>query len=367
MDPRTELRNFLSTRRARIPPQAAGLAVAGGHRRVPGLRREEVAMLAGVSVEYYTRLERGRASGVSDSVLDSIGSVLQLDDVEQSHLRRLIRGASADAAVQGRPAPQELRPSLHYLLDAIEGAPAFIRDGRLNLLGANELGRSLYSPHYRAHAEAAGPTEEGGVQAAGANIARFVFLDEGARTFYTDWEKVAGDTSSSSSSASADGITMTIEGKTTNFSALDVYKNTLSKAQLSYEVEEEDTSSDSESSANSDGTYSKETSSDSDSSDSDSQSKKKKKSATKKKAMKENLVTAVNVKDSSLSAGGSQNEALVSFTLTVTFNDSAFSPKSTNIKLEVPKETTSDGDRNAPKETFHTDAKDKSNDKKDEQ
>lgn len=193
MDPRTELRNFLSTRRARIPPEAAGLAVAGGHRRVPGLRREEVAMLAGVSVEYYTRLERGRASGVSDSVLDSIGDVLQLDDVEQSHLRRLIRGASADAAVQGRPAPQELRPSLHYLLDAIEGAPAFIRDGRLNLLGANELGRRLYSPHYRAHAEAAGPTEEGGVQAAGANIARFVFLDEGARTFYTDWEKVAGD------------------------------------------------------------------------------------------------------------------------------------------------------------------------------
>lgn len=175
----------------------------------------------------------------------------------------------------------------------------------------------------------------------------------------------SGDTSSSSSSS--DGITMTIEGKTTNFSALDVYKNTLSKAQLSYEVEEEDTSSDSESSANSDGTYSKETSSDSDSSDSDSQSKKKKKSATKKKAMKENLVTAVNVKDSSLSAGGSQNEALVSFTLTVTFSDSAFSPKSTNIKLEVPKETTSDGDRNAPKETFHTDAKDKSNDKKDEQ
>ena len=193
MDPRTELRNFLSTRRARISPEAAGLAAAGGHRRVPGLRREEVAMLAEVSVEYYTRLERGRASGVSDSVLDSIGDVLQLDDVEQSHLRRLIRGASADAAVQGRPAPQELRPSLHYLLDAIEGAPAFIRDGRLNLLGANELGRSLYSPHYRAHAEAAGPTEEGDVQAAGANIARFVFLDEGARTFYTDWEKVAGD------------------------------------------------------------------------------------------------------------------------------------------------------------------------------
>ena len=193
MDPRTELRNFLSTRRARISPEAAGLAAAGGHRRVPGLRREEVAMLAEVSVEYYTRLERGRASGVSDSVLDSIGDVLQLDDVEQSHLRRLIRGASADAAVQGRPAPQELRPSLHYLLDAIEGAPAFIRDGRLNLLGANELGRSLYSPHYRAHAEAAGRSENGDVQAAGANIARFVFLDEGARTFYTDWEKVAGD------------------------------------------------------------------------------------------------------------------------------------------------------------------------------
>lgn len=194
MDPRTELRNFLSTRRARIPPQAAGLAVAGGHRRVPGLRREEVAMLAGVSVEYYTRLERGRASGVSDSVLDSIGSVLQLDDVEQSHLRRLIRGASAQTATPARPAPQELRPSLRYLLDAIEGAPAFIRDGRLNLRGANELGRRLYSPHYETHAEAAGPSEraEGG-QTTHANIARFVFLDEGARTFYTDWEKVAGD------------------------------------------------------------------------------------------------------------------------------------------------------------------------------
>lgn len=85
MDPRTELRNFLSTRRARISPGAAGLTAAGGHRRVPGLRREKVALLAGVSVEYYTRLERGRASGVSDSVLDSIGDVLQLDDVEQSH------------------------------------------------------------------------------------------------------------------------------------------------------------------------------------------------------------------------------------------------------------------------------------------
>lgn len=193
MDPRTELRNFLSTRRARIPPQAAGLAVAGGHRRVPGLRREEVAMLAGVSVEYYTRLERGRASGVSDSVLDSIGSVLQLDDVEQSHLRRLIRGASAQTATPARPAPQELRPSLRYLLDAVEGAPAFIRDGRLNLRGANELGRRLYSPHYETHAEAAGRSENGDVQAASANIARFVFLDEGARTFYTDWEKVAGD------------------------------------------------------------------------------------------------------------------------------------------------------------------------------
>lgn len=193
MDPRTELRNFLSTRRARISPEAAGLAAAGGHRRVPGLRREEVALLAEVSVEYYTRLERGRASGVSDSVLDSIGDVLQLDDVEQSHLRRLIRGASAQTATPARPAPMELRPSLHYLLDAIEGAPAFIRDGRLNLLGANELGRSLYSPHYRAHAEAAGRSENGDVQAAGANIARFVFLDEGARTFYTDWEKVAGD------------------------------------------------------------------------------------------------------------------------------------------------------------------------------
>lgn len=150
-------------------------------------------MLAGVSVEYYTRLERGRASGVSDSVLDSIGSVLQLDDVEQSHLRRLIRGVSAQTATPARPAPQELRPSLRYLLDAVEGAPAFIRDGRLNLRGANELGRRLYSPHYETHAEAAGRSENGDVQAAGANIARFVFLDEGARTFYTDWEKVAGD------------------------------------------------------------------------------------------------------------------------------------------------------------------------------
>ncbi len=188
MDPRTELRNFLSTRRARIPPEAAGLAVAGGHRRVPGLRREEVALMAGVSAEYYTRLEQGRAGGVSDSVLDAISRVLRLDDVERSHLRRLVRRVSADPEVEIRPAAPTLRPSLRYLLDAIEGAPAFIRDGRLNLVGSNELGHSLYSPHY----ETARMDPSSG-EAAPANIARFVFLEERARTFYTDWEKVAGD------------------------------------------------------------------------------------------------------------------------------------------------------------------------------
>lgn len=193
MDPRAEPRSFLATRRARLFPQEVGLTAAGRRRRVPGLRREEVALLAGVSAEYYTRLERGRAGGVSDTVLDDVGEVLRLDDVERSHLRRLARSATTGRRASDRPATAGIRPSLQWLLDAIEGAPAFIRDGRLNLLGANELGRRLYSPHFDSQ-QSTGEPEGAPDHAPGApNIARFVFLDERAPAFYTDWDKVAGD------------------------------------------------------------------------------------------------------------------------------------------------------------------------------
>jgi transcriptional regulator with XRE-family HTH domain len=180
VDATSEMREFLTTRRARITPDQAGLRTFGGTRRVPGLRREEVALLAGVSVDYYTRLERGNAGGASESVLDALARALQLDDVERTHLFDLARAAHGSGA-RRRPRPQQrIRPSVQLLLDAMAGAPAFVRNGRLDLLGANRLGRALYAQHLDSPH---GPP----------NSARFVFLDERAPTFYVDWEQVAND------------------------------------------------------------------------------------------------------------------------------------------------------------------------------
>ena len=146
MDTSNEMREFLRSRRARITPDQAGLHTYGtGPRRVPGLRREEVALLAGVSVDYYTRLERGNASGVSDTVLEALARALQLDDIERTHLFDLARATRTTTPRKRRRAQERIRPTVQHMLDAMAGVPAFVRNGRLDILGANRLGRALYS------------------------------------------------------------------------------------------------------------------------------------------------------------------------------------------------------------------------------
>src|SRR5437660_7435456 len=144
MDARSEIREFLTSRRARISPEQAGLASFGG-RRVPGLRREEVAVLAGVSVPYYTRIERGDLNGVSDSVLEALAGALQLDEAERAHLFDLARALNPTTRPRRRrTAKQSVRPSVQHLLDAISGAPALVHNARLDNLAANQLGYALY-------------------------------------------------------------------------------------------------------------------------------------------------------------------------------------------------------------------------------
>jgi transcriptional regulator with XRE-family HTH domain len=183
MDHRTEIRDFLTTRRARIKPEQAGLPACGSSRRVPGLRREEAAMLAGVSVDYYTRLERGNLSGVSDSVLQSLSRALRLDEAERQHLYDLARQANTSArttrTTRRRTTPT-VRSSVQHLLDAMTGAPAYVRNGRLDILGANHLARAVFAPVFDE------PTGR-------PNLARFVFLDPASQTFYRDWEQLAED------------------------------------------------------------------------------------------------------------------------------------------------------------------------------
>ena len=176
-----EIRDFLSSRRARITPEQAGLPAYGGNRRVAGLRREEVALLAGISAEYYTRLERGNARGVSESVLEGITRALQLDDAERAHLIDLVRAANASKPTRRQPAQQRVRPSVQRILDSMTGVPAFVQNGRLDVLYANELGRVLF-PHMTT---ATGDDS--------TNAARFIFLDPRATDFYKDWETVAND------------------------------------------------------------------------------------------------------------------------------------------------------------------------------
>lgn len=179
MDRSSEIREFLRTRRARITPDQAGLAPHGGARRVPGLRREEVAQLAGVSVDYYIRLERGRTQGVSETVLEAVARALQLDDTERAHLFDLARPTTARARRKRPLAPQRVHPVLYRTLDSLS-VPAVVQGRRTDVLAANRLAHALYTDFE------ARPRRE-------RNFARFVFLDEAARTLYTDWERVAGD------------------------------------------------------------------------------------------------------------------------------------------------------------------------------
>jgi transcriptional regulator with XRE-family HTH domain len=180
---RAEIREFLSTRRARITPEQAGLPSYGGdRRRVPGLRREETALLVGVSPQYYTRLERGDATGVSESVVEGIAHALRLDDAERAHLVDLLRTAGAPSRARKRrtPAADRVRPAIQRLLDAMPTVPAVVLSGRLDVLATNRLGRALFSPFY----DTGEPV----------NNARLVFLDPRAISLFRDWETVANDT-----------------------------------------------------------------------------------------------------------------------------------------------------------------------------
>ncbi len=179
MDSRSQAKEFLASRRAQVTPEQAGLPSYGGNRRVKGLRREEVALLAGVSVDYYVRLERGNLHGVSEQVLDALARALQLDEAERTHLFDLARAASATPATRRRTAAQRVRPSVQRILDLV-GAPAWVRNARHDLLAANRLGYALYSELLT---DPVSPP----------NNARYVFLNPRSQEFFVDWERAADD------------------------------------------------------------------------------------------------------------------------------------------------------------------------------
>ncbi len=180
MNPRDELRDFLMSRRARITPEQAGIT-AIGTRRVAGLRREEVAMLAGLSNDYYTRLEKGKVAHPSESVIEAVSRVLELDEAEHVHLLNLVAamGNRSGKVAPPRPGGPAPRPSLQWMVDAMTEAVALVADSRLDVVAMNHLARALYSPML----DGAGDTRP--------NFARFAFLDPASRELYPDWEGAA--------------------------------------------------------------------------------------------------------------------------------------------------------------------------------
>lgn len=175
-----EIREFLTSRRARVTPERAGLPVYGRTRRVHGLRREEVALLAGISGEYYTRLERGNARGVSDDVLEAVSRALQLDEAEHAHLLDLARTANQERAPRRSASSARVRPSIQRIVEAMADIPAFVANGRLDILYANPMAEALYSEQFR---DPVRPVNSG----------RFLFLDPRARTLYADWDGTVRD------------------------------------------------------------------------------------------------------------------------------------------------------------------------------
>lgn len=197
MNLHSDAREFLKSRRDRVTPQAAGLPSYGRNRRVPGLRREEVALLAGVSVDYYTRLERGNLSGASEEVLAAVAGALQLDEAERSHLFDLAKATNSQSLrrrnTRGATRAQEkVRPEVQRILDAMADTPAFILTDRADMLTTNQLGRALFAPLYDSPVS---PGTSG--QAETVNIARFTFLDPVAREFFPHWEHNAADLATS--------------------------------------------------------------------------------------------------------------------------------------------------------------------------
>ncbi|MFJ8329908.1 helix-turn-helix transcriptional regulator [Streptomyces sp. NPDC094437] len=181
MDARTEFRDFLTSRRARITPAQAGLPAGGGQRRVTGLRREEVALLAGVSADYYIKLERGNARGVSDGVLEALARALHPDEAERAHLFDLAAAANTPARTLARTSKPQVRPNVQRILDSMSATPAYVRNRRLDILATNTLGRALLAPVL------ATPRRP-------PNVARFMFLDPAAADYYVDGERMAAGT-----------------------------------------------------------------------------------------------------------------------------------------------------------------------------
>lgn len=183
MDNTDEVRDFLTTRRERLTPERAGIAFYGGRRRVKGLRREEVAMLAGMSTDYYTRLERGNLAGVSDSILEALARALHLDDAERAHLHDL--AAAANAPTRRQPParrtarPRGVRVGVRRILDSLT-VPAYVRNVRSDVVATNQLGRALFADAY----------QPGGTC---FNMARYLFLDPRSHDFFVHWETVARD------------------------------------------------------------------------------------------------------------------------------------------------------------------------------
>ncbi len=174
-----EIREFLTSRRARITPEQAGLASYGRNRRVPGLRRDEVASLADISIQYYTKLERGNARGASDGVLEGIARALQLNEAERAHLFDLVRAANAASDPARRRASQpRVRLSIQLLLDSIMG-PALVGNARMDVLAANRLGAALYSHMFDVEGQ--------------PNLARFLFLDRRAPELMAEWDEAVND------------------------------------------------------------------------------------------------------------------------------------------------------------------------------
>lgn len=178
MDSREDLREFLTSRRERLTPAQAGLPTFGGRRRVKGLRREEVALLAGMSTEYYVRLERGNGAGVSDAVLEGISRALQLDEAEDAHLHALVRAASPGSNPTRRRGPAraaQVGANVRQLVEAMHDVPVFVQNGRLDAVATNRLGAALFSEMFV-------------LPQRPVNAARFTFLDPRAQTFYRDWD-----------------------------------------------------------------------------------------------------------------------------------------------------------------------------------
>lgn len=181
-DVRGSIREFLTSRRARLAPEQAGLPAPGGSRRVPGLRREEVALLAGVSSGYYARLERGDLAGASDAVLDALATSLKLDDDDRQQLFDLARAGRA-APLRAVRRRSRVRPAVRQVLDAVSDAPAWVRNGHLDVVLANGMARALYSPVFAAPQRPVNP-------------ARFLFLDPAARRLWRDHDRVTREAAS---------------------------------------------------------------------------------------------------------------------------------------------------------------------------